>query len=140
MSFTLPSVSFPECWSFFNTIKTCMPAFIFARFVPSTLHLPVRIILTSLLSRIKIFTAGAEGAEKVSSLFGGEPAAASAKRGERPPNKNPLPRQNTHSLQFRRPWRYLKIDSQRVNIYDPIPRFAGLDHTNIPSALSASLR
>ena len=39
MSFTIPSVSFPECWSFFNTIKTCKPAFIFARFVPSMLPL-----------------------------------------------------------------------------------------------------
>ncbi len=45
MCFTLPSVSFPECWSFFITIKTCKPTFIFARFVPSTLHLPLRIIL-----------------------------------------------------------------------------------------------
>jgi hypothetical protein len=63
---------------------------------------------------------GAEGAEKVSSLFGGEPAAANARRGERLPNKNPLSRQNTHSLQFRTPWRYLKINSQRVSIYDPI--------------------
>ena len=50
MSFTLPSVSFPECWSFFNTIKTCKPVFIFAGFVPSMLPLPLRIILASNLS------------------------------------------------------------------------------------------
>ena len=36
---SIPSVSFPECWSFFNTIKTCKPAFIFARFVASMLPL-----------------------------------------------------------------------------------------------------
>ena len=47
MSFTMPSVSFPECWSFFNTIKTCKPAFICARFVLSILLLPLSIIVTS---------------------------------------------------------------------------------------------
>jgi len=46
MSFTIPSVSFPEGWSFFNTIKTRKPAFICARFVLSIPPRSLRIILT----------------------------------------------------------------------------------------------
>lgn len=34
MSFTTPSVSFPEGWFCFNTIKTLNPGFISPRFVP----------------------------------------------------------------------------------------------------------
>jgi hypothetical protein len=38
MSLTMPSVSFPDRWSFFNTMKTRKPAFILPRFVPVKLQ------------------------------------------------------------------------------------------------------
>jgi len=39
MSFTIPLVRFPDRWSFFNTIKTNNPDFIFIRFVPLIIFL-----------------------------------------------------------------------------------------------------
>jgi hypothetical protein len=41
MSFTMPSVSFPDRWSFFSTMKTRKPAFILPRFVPVKLPIPL---------------------------------------------------------------------------------------------------
>ena len=41
MSFTIPSVNFPDRWFFFNTIRTDWPGFIFTRFVAFMTLIPL---------------------------------------------------------------------------------------------------